>query len=359
MGHSLLIGRVAGVRLFIHWTFLLLLGFIVASQALHGSGAGAIMATVGFVLVLFVCVVLHELGHALMAKHFGYPTRSITLLPIGGVATLEVMPESPRQELLVALAGPAVNVLIALALFPFISSTEAFTQPDLGQLTTLHNFLLALFRINVMLVFFNMLPAFPMDGGRVLRALLALWLDRLRATRIAAGLGKLMALGFVFIGLLSNPFLVLIGLFVFFGAQAESLSVQYNELLRDYTVRHAMMTNFLTLAPTDNVQEAANKLLAGSDQDLLVVEAGKPVGVMPRSLIMDALKEKRLSTAVADVMQRDFETVQVSDSLTEVFTNALRQQNAFFPVLENNQLKGVIDLNNLTEFITIRAALSS
>ncbi|GAB3299827.1 site-2 protease family protein [Hymenobacter humi] len=352
------IGRIAGIPILIHWTFLLLLGFIIYSQVLRGSSTAATLAAVGFVLVLFACVVLHELGHALTAKHFGFVTRKITLLPIGGIASLEQLPDSPRQELLVALAGPAVNVLIALGLYPFVSGA-AFAVPDIGRLTTAQDFVSALFQLNLTLALFNLLPAFPMDGGRVLRALLSFWLDRLRATRFAAGLGKLMALAFVFFGLLSNPFLVLIGLFVYFGAHAEALSVEFNELLRDYTVRNAMMTNFLTLAPTDNVQAAADKLLAGSDQDLLVVDAERVVGVMPRQLILEALREKRQSAAVTEVMKRDFETVQVGDKLSQVFANAMQQSNAFYPVLENNRLQGIIDLNNLTEFVAIRAALSA
>ncbi|MBC7923304.1 MAG: site-2 protease family protein [Ferruginibacter sp.] len=359
MGRSLLIGRIAGIRILIHWTFLLLLGFIVFSEMRKGSDTVAIVATIGFVLALFACVVLHELGHSLTARRFGIETKKITLLPIGGVASLERIPEDPKQELWVALAGPAVNVVIALLLYPFVASfsDESLSGEGVGNVATTQGFFSALFRVNVALVLFNAIPAFPMDGGRVLRALLALRLGRIRATSIAAGLGQLIAVGFVFFGLFNNPFLILIGIFVYFGAQTENVVVQHLELLKDYTVRNAMMTNFVTLAPTDTVKDAADKLLSGSDQDLIVVDNDQAIGVMTRPLIMDSLRQNRLDTSVVDVMERDFDTVQIGDRLTEVYSNAQRKPNAFYPVLENHRLRGVIDMNNINEFVTIRAAL--
>jgi Zn-dependent protease/predicted transcriptional regulator len=358
MKNSLLIGRLAGIRIFLHWSFLLLLGFIVFAEVRRGSSSGAVLTAVGFVLALFACVVVHELGHSLTARRFGIGTRSITLLPIGGLATLERMPEKPRQELLVALAGPAVNVVIALLLYPFVAPLGAFEGIGISPGIAGPVFLTALFWVNVMLVVFNAIPAFPMDGGRVLRALLAMRLGRPKATAIAAGLGKLIAVGFVFYGLFNAPYLVLIGIFVYFGAHTENVSVQHCELLRDYTVGHAMMTNYLTLAPTDSVQQAANTLLAGSDHDLLVLDReGQAVGVLTRPLLMAALRDNRLSTAVEEVMSREFDTVEISDSLTTVYARAQRQPNAFYPVLENHQLRGIIDQANLTEFLTIRAAL--
>jgi Zn-dependent protease/CBS domain-containing protein len=358
MKNSLLIGRLAGIRIFLHWTFLLLLGFLVFGEVRRGSSYGAVLVSVGFVLALFACVVLHELGHSLMARRFGIGTRSITLLPIGGLATLERMPEKPRQELLVALAGPAVNVLLAAILYPFVAPLGAFEGIGLSHDAVGPGFLTALFWVNVLLVAFNAIPAFPMDGGRVLRALLAMRLGRPRATAIAAGLGRLLAVGFVFYGLFNNPFLVLIGIFVYFGAYTENASVQHRELLGDYTVGHAMITNYLTLAPSDSVQHAADTLLAGSDQDLIVLDQGRAVGVLTRPLLMAALRDHRLTTAVAEVMSREFDTVEIGDSLAAVYARALRLPNAFFPVLENQRLRGVIDQSNLTEFLTIRAALS-
>ncbi len=357
MGRSFLLGRIAGIKILIHWTFLLLLGYIVFSELHKGSEAGAVVSNIGFVLALFACVVLHELGHSLMAKRFGIETRNITLLPIGGVASLERIAEDPRQELWVALAGPAVNVVIALLLYPFVASSGGLFETSLGSVTTMEGFLHALLRVNVMLVVFNAIPAFPMDGGRVLRALLALRLGRIRATSLASGLGRIIAIGFIFFGLFNNPFLVLIGIFVYFGAHTENVVTQQLELLKDYTVRNAMMTSFVTLSPTDTVKDAADKLLSGSDQDLVVVDNDQAIGVMTRLLIINSLRENRVNTPVVELMNRNFDTVQLTDPLTEVFTNALRKSGAFYPVLENNQLRGVIDMGNLNEFVTIRSTL--
>lgn len=358
MGRSFIIARIAGIKILLHWTFLLLLGFIVFSEIRRGGDATAVLATVGFVVALFGCVVLHELGHSLTARRYGIKTRHITLLPIGGVASLERIPENPRQELWVALAGPAVNVVIALALYPFITSFAPFSESGIGNFATSQGFLHSLFRVNVALVVFNAIPAFPMDGGRVLRALLAMRLGRVRATTIAAGLGRLIAVGFVFFGLFNSPFLVLIGIFVYFGAYSENVAVQHLDLLRDYTVRQAMMTNFVTLAPADTVQVAADKLLSGSDQDLIVVEHDRAVGVMTRLLIIESLRADRGTVAVAAVMNREFETVDIGAGLSDVYDRARRKLNAFYPVLENERFRGVIDQNNIDEFLKIRAALS-
>jgi Zn-dependent protease/CBS domain-containing protein len=359
MGRSLIIGRIAGIKILIHWTFLLLLGWIVISGVSKGNDTPTIVTTVLFVLSIFFCVLLHELGHSLTARRFGVDTKKITLLPIGGVASLERIPEDPRQELWVAVAGPAVNVVIALLLYPFIASEKLFIGEELAGVSTTQGFLNSLFRINVALVVFNIIPAFPMDGGRILRALLALKMGRMRATQIAANLGQFLALGFVFFGLIyGNPILILIGIFVYFGARTENVMVQHLELLGDYTVQSAMITNFVTLTPTDTVKDAADKLLSGSDQDLIVVDNGQAVGIMTRALIINSLRENQAAVSVSQIMERNFDTVAINDRLTEVYSNAQRRKNAFYPVVEGNRLMGVIDMNNIQEFVMIRSAIS-
>src|SRR5437868_8673469 len=217
MGWSLPIFRVAGIQLRIHVTFLLLIGWLAFGYYTEGGSAAA-AARVVFVLLLFACVVLHEFGHAFAAKAFGINTPDITLLPIGGVARLERMPEEPVQELIIAVAGPAVNVIIALCLFLVIGGHEVLNPATVQA----GNMIAQLLTINVVLVLFNLLPAFPMDGGRVLRALLATRLPYARATQIAATIGQGCAFVFGFIGLLGNPFLLFIAFFVYMGASQEA-----------------------------------------------------------------------------------------------------------------------------------------
>ena len=217
---SLKIAEPFGIGVYVHVTFLLIVGWVALLQVRAGGGAAAVAGSLAFVLAIFGCVVLHELGHALAARRFGIRTRDIILLPIGGVARLERMPDDPRQELVVALAGPAVNVGIATALGLWLWLTGSLVSADRVGLL-IGPFLERLLAVNVVLVLFNLVPAFPMDGGRVLRALLALRIGPLRATRLAAGLGKALAVVFGVVGFFFNPFLLFIALFIWSGAAQE------------------------------------------------------------------------------------------------------------------------------------------
>ncbi len=279
------LGGVAGIKIEVHWTFTLLLVWIVFLELQRGGNATSALLNVAFILVLFLCVVLHELGHALTARKFNIQTRKITLLPIGGVALLDKMPENPRQELLVALAGPAVNVVIAILLLliiPFKSYLGLQTEEIEQLLSTinLQNFLFYILIANIMLVVFNIIPAFPMDGGRVLRALLSFKMSRVKATNIAANLGQVLAVVFFMLGMLFNPFLVLIALFIFVGAYAEKRMVQQVSILKGHKVKEAMLTNITVLNPENSMQEVVDILLAGTEKDFVVVTGDKIVGVL-------------------------------------------------------------------------------
>lgn len=229
MRWSIRLGKIAGIQLYLHWTFLILLGLVFFTDLGKGIGLPGATQALLFVLVLFACIVLHELGHALAARRYGIPTRDITLLPIGGIARMERMPREPRQELWVALAGPLVNVGIAAVL---LIALVALHYTRVQFLAAQSVFLWFLLQANLFLIAFNLLPAFPMDGGRVLRALLARRLEYVRATRIAARIGQVMAVLFVLAGIYSlfsghqSPMLMLIGVFIFFGARNEAHVVE-------------------------------------------------------------------------------------------------------------------------------------
>jgi len=296
--------RLFGIPVYLHTTFVLLMGFILLARWRGGSDLVAAIGGVLFILAVFATIVLHELGHALTARHFGIRTKDITLLPIGGIARLERMPEVPRHELWVALAGPAVNLAIAAIVFSI--GALAGMQPILALPTASVGPLDRFIAINVWLAVFNLIPAFPMDGGRALRALLAERTDYVRATQIAASLGQGVALIFGVVGFLSNPFLVFIALLVWMGASGESLAVQTRAVLAGIPVTQAMMTDFRTLDAEEPLQHAVALVLAGAQRDFPVTENGRLSGVLTRDALVAALATGQAAAPIGQAMSRSF-----------------------------------------------------
>jgi Zn-dependent protease/predicted transcriptional regulator len=357
MKWSLRLGKLLGIDVYLHFTFLLLLTFLGFYYWRATEDIGAALQSVGFIVALFACVVLHELGHALMARRYGINTRDITLFPIGGIARLEKMPEKPMQELWVALAGPTVNVVIAAILLLGLTVTGGIKEVEEISATG-GSFWLRLVLLNLVLVVFNLLPAFPMDGGRVLRALLALRLGRRRATAIAANIGQGMAILFVILGFFYNPFLILIGIFVYLGAQAEAAQVEMQSALAGLYVRDAMMTNYRTLEVQDTLDKAVTELLAGSQQDFPVMNNEKPVGMLRRNDLVKALSEGRHDVAVAKSMCSDCDTVDEAVSLEKAVESMRARQCATMPVMSGGRMVGLLTLENVTEMIMINTAMS-
>jgi Zn-dependent protease len=355
MGWSLPIFRVAGIQLRIHITFLLLIAWLAFGYYTEGGSAAA-LGRVIFVLLLFVCVVLHEFGHAFAAKGFGINTPDITLLPIGGVARLERMPEEPRQELLIAVAGPAVNVVIALALALTIDWRAAM-EPRVVESPVLPLQLLAM---NVWLVLFNLLPAFPMDGGRVLRALLAIRMPYVRATQVAANVGQGFAFIFGFAGLLiPNPFLIFIALFVYIGASQEAALAQMKDVSRRFPVSSAMIREFRSLPQDATLEEAVDALLATSQHDFPVVgDSGNVVGVLTRHDLIAALRRGDPRIRVGDVMRRDVPTVTTGTRFEEAFRIMQECHCPAVPVLDSmKRLVGLLTPENVTELMMVQSAM--
>ncbi|GMU91091.1 MAG: protease [Candidatus Hydrogenedentota bacterium] len=347
------IGTVFGIGVFVHWTFLILLAWIGLAHAQHG--ATAMVLGIGLVLVLFGIVLLHELGHCLTARRFGIQTKDIILLPIGGLARLERMPDDPRQEFWVAIAGPAVNVVLAIAAYVIVQLQGSVHMLDFPQIGG--GFWDWMLKVNTYLVLFNMLPAFPMDGGRVLRSLLAQQMDYARATRVAASIGQFMALGFVFAGFFYNPFLIFIGVFVWLGAEAEASMAQVRSTLSGFTVRHAMITRFRCLEPLEPLSSVIDDILAGFQQDFPVVENGTILGILSYNRLVKALSDDGPQTPVRSAMNTEFETCSPEDPLEKIMPRLQASSCPTFPVLEHGKLVGLLTFSNLSEFIVLRGAL--
>ncbi|REJ66374.1 MAG: site-2 protease family protein [Planctomycetota bacterium] len=354
------IARVAGVDIYLHWTFLLLIGWILFSYLMAGADWLGVWTGVGFVLALFVCVVLHELGHAMAARVFGIPTRDITILPIGGVARLDHIPEHSRQEFVIAIAGPLVNVVIAAVLAVLTLGLMGAGHLGYGALLT-GRFLQNLMWANILLVLFNLIPAFPMDGGRMLRAGLATFLEYSTATRIAAGVGQVLAILFAVGGLFvfNNPFLLFIALFVYLGAAGEAQMAEVRSMLRGIPVREAMMTRFQALSPSDSLQTAATELLAGMQQEFPVVEEGRLVGMLRRADLAEGLRGSTGEVRIADVMTQDCRCVNEFDLLERVMYEMHQGSCSVLPVVRGDRIIGLVDTENIGELLMIRSARSN
>lgn len=362
MKWSIRLGRYGGIDVRLHVTFVLFLVFVGATQA---AGSGSVLVAlrgVGFLVAVFGCVLLHEFGHALMARRFGIRTRDITLLPIGGVARLERMPDRPMQEFWVALAGPAVNVAIA-AILVVVLGFSGWVGGWTGRGALQGSMLVQLLWVNLTLVVFNMIPAFPMDGGRVLRSLLALRMDYARATRWAANLGQAIALGFAFFGLMGlwggvgNPLLLFIALFVWIGASQEAEMAEMRSSTRGAKVRDVMLTHYWTLNPQEPLSRAVELVLAGSQQDFPVVRDGAAVGVLSRRRLLNALARGGRDWPVGAAMDVELPACSAADDLELAMADPRIKALGTVPVVEGGRMVGLLTLDNVAEFVWIRAAL--
>lgn len=356
MKWSFKIADIAGIKVQVHLTFLIIVAwFALAYWQLEGTLIGVLEGVV-FILALFFCVLLHELGHALTAGSFGIKTRSITLLPIGGVASIEKIPDDPRQEIIIALAGPAVSLGIALLMWVLLTVTGRLVSIEELGVGTGH-FLQRLMIVNLLIAFFNLIPAFPMDGGRVFRALLSLRMEAAKATRIAASIGQLIAILFAVLGLMYNPFLFLIAVFIWFGATAEATSASIKHALSDVLAAQAMLTNFQTLAPNDLLARAIELTLSGSQKDFPVLEGNQVVGVLAQTDLLRGLQQGGDQLAVVSVMLDEVVDVKPGDDMEHVLGLMQGKPHGLVTVSERGQLKGIINFDNIFELLRIQAAV--
>ncbi len=355
MRWSLTIGRFGGTAVKIHVTFLILLAWIGFS-AWRQQGAAAARDSVVFIVLIFACVVLHEFGHVIVARRFGIKTPEVTLLPIGGgVASMQSLPEKPSQELAVAIAGPLVNFVIAIVLLALVGQIDA---ADLARLDDPQVSLLArLAAANVFLAVFNLVPAFPMDGGRVLRALLAMKMGRPRATRIAATIGQAFAFGLGFLGLFGNPLLIFIAIFVYVAAAGEAQMTAFHESARGLSVAQAMETSFAAVPADAKLSDAVETLLATAEHEFPIVDAfGKPIGLLVRQDILAALKDHDREAAVADFMRAPIETLRGTTPLEAAIDRFTQQDVSGLCVVDRDGvLVGLLTRQNLAEMMMIKS----
>jgi Zn-dependent protease len=340
---------------YVHGTFLLLIAFLAFSDLLAGQGAAAIVRSTLLILAVFTSVVFHEFGHALTARRFGVRTLDITLLPIGGLARLEKMPDRPGEQLLVALAGPAVNLAIALLLFGLVRLLDGQVGIE-GIRPAGGPFLTQLMWINVSLAVFNLLPGYPMDGGRILRALLAMRMAPERATQTAARVGQGVAMIFGLVGLFVSPLLIVIAVFVWLGAQAEYSVSTVKVALAGLSVRDGMITDFKTVSPTDPLSRTVELTLAGFQQDFPVMDGARRVGVLMHGDVLRGLAERGANLSVQQAMRGEIETVSPSEALDGALTRLHQGKGRALMVVENEQVVGLLTLGNIGELLALEAA---
>ncbi|MXQ12014.1 site-2 protease family protein [Microvirga makkahensis] len=355
MPWSIPVARIAGTEVRIHMTFLLFLIWIGAAQWRAGGQAAAFDGVL-FIVLLFACVLAHEFGHILVARRYGIRTPEVTLWPIGGVASLERIPDKPREELAVAAAGPLVNVAIAAAIILVLdlsidtAATTALENPQAGIMARLA-------AANIFLVVFNMIPAFPMDGGRVLRALLAMRMNYADATRIAARIGQGAAFLFALLGLFINPMLIVIALFVYLAASAEAQDVSFRGATQGLPVHAGMISPVETLAASASLDDAVDLMLRTAQKEFPVVDgSGHPRGLLTRDGLIVALRQGGPATPVLEVMARDMPTVQEWQPFEAAVTLLNKARAPAVLVLNRDQrLVGLLTPENLGEMMMVRS----
>ncbi len=349
------IARIAGTDIKVHATFLLLLAWY-GLAAWRSGGAWAAVDGVLFLLALFLCVLLHEFGHIRMARRFGVRTPDVILLPIGGVARLERIPDEPKQELLIAAAGPAVTLLVIVALYAWMRVTGH--APALIPDPAAGSFAERLMGVNVWLLGFNLIPAFPMDGGRMLRALLATRIGLIRATRAAAMLGQVLAVAMILAGLSGQILLAIIGFFVFVGASAEANAVETRAIGEGLRVSEMMVTQFRTLPERATLAQAVDLLLSGEQREFPVLDdQGRAGGILTRDNLIKGLRERGPDARVSEAMTASAPAVSPALGFQDALDRLRRSGLPALPVVDGGGiLVGLLTMDNISELLLVRRA---
>lgn len=358
MKSNLYLGKYYGTEVQIHWTFFLLMAWIILSEVLSGGSMDSVLFNFQFIIAVMLCVLLHEVGHALAAKRFGIRTKKMVLLPVGGISTVDKTAETSKAEFLITIAGPLVNVGIAIILY-FTIPVSDYISYNLGEYFsalndfTLKTFLFFLFIMNVALVLFNLIPAFPLDGGRILRSILDLELDRVRATSVTATIGHIIAVILLLIGLLFNPILIFMSLFLFIGGYMENKMVHQLGLLKGHKIRDAMLEDITFLHPDNTMEDIIKIIITGSETNFIVVQDDAIIGLLYHKVIIKNSDHRKL--LVKDLMTTTFKTIQVDEKLSAAYSLLQNDIHPFFPVMDKDKVVGAIDFANLHEFLLMEA----
>lgn len=365
MRWSFKIGRAFGIELRIHVTFFLIIVWaayiwgVGYNRGLAGAFYGALLIS-----LLFICVVIHELSHSRMAQHYGAEVSSITLLPIGGVSLLKSMPEDPRKELWVTIVGPFSNIVIAvllalvLAAIPGKANVETVEQAvDVITSVSLQGLVTYLLFINILLALFNLLPAFPLDGGRVLRSILARRMSYVKATRAAVTAGQVFAFALGIAGLLMGAWLwILIAVFIYMGAEQEGAGAEMKSVFSRLRVADAVAEDVRVLLPDDRLGEVVSIVLHGYQEDFPVVEEERVTGILTRANLISGLHKRGPDTRVGDVMEREFPVAAAGAPFSEIYEKISATGVKAVPVIEDGRLVGMVTLEHLSEVFMLLTA---
>jgi stage IV sporulation protein FB len=356
MRWSIPIGRVFGITLRLHVTFLIFLAFIAYESFMEAGLNGAGWA-VGMFSAIFACIALHELGHSVVAQQLGVQVKSITLLPIGGVASLRNIPENPWHEIAITLAGPMVNAAIACAVLPFTGLPSHLWLVAMPR--DLHGLLLSLAQVNITLFLFNLIPAFPMDGGRLLRAMLALVLSYRRATTVAAMVGQGLAILFVVVGLKVSFWLVIIGAFIFMGAEGEERIVRMRSVLHDLDVEDVMSREFAVLSPADPIARGIELIYQTGQDDFPVVQDGRLAGIVTRPALVEAMNARGANALAGEIMDPHAPVVSPREKVVRVYEEIINGANTSAVVVDGGQIIGMISPDNISRYLLVQSSIKS
>ncbi|MEV4884015.1 site-2 protease family protein [Chitinophaga ginsengisegetis] len=355
MKNSLKLFTIKYTSIYLHWSFGLFVALILFIQSATGTANSEILWSAMAIIAVFTCVVLHELGHSLAAGRYGIRTKSITLLPIGGIAAMEKMPDKPVPEIIVSAAGPMVNLLIALILLPFISGYPPFWKAaEVIESVDQGNFLYYLYVVNIMLALFNLIPAFPMDGGRILKGILELRMDTTRSTAIAAFTGRVIAALFIVAGLIIfDIILMLIGLFIIASGAGEEKLIYLKTAAKGLHLKDLATTSYSSFPAGMTIGEAAEKMLLHQDKYFLVMDQATVAGIIERSTILRALSGGKHGETIRQLMTANVPKLDAESLVTEVIDKLSGNRAAALPVVSEGRITGTVNMQNIIEYLTV------